>query len=124
MKGLDFDLAGQQVFTRFAGGQQGLDPRRFVLAILQFRLRLPPRLQGRAGVRRKGRRHCDCHWKISQFALTRLPFGQGRQGIQTTLEPLAAKDEFRALEWLMWEMGLVGGEYTKINLGYSDQGDD
>jgi hypothetical protein len=34
------------------------------------------------------------------------------------------KDEFRALEWIMWEMGLIAGEYTKLNLGHFDHGDD
>jgi hypothetical protein len=35
------------------------------------------------------------------------------------------KDEFRALEWIMWEMGLIDGEYEKLYLGHfnDDEGD-
>ena len=34
------------------------------------------------------------------------------------------KDEFRALEWIMWEMGLIDGEYEKTRLGHFDDGED
>lgn len=36
------------------------------------------------------------------------------------------KDEFRALEWIMWEMGLIAGEgeYQKLNIGHFNDEDD
>jgi len=33
------------------------------------------------------------------------------------------KDEFRALEWIMWEMGLIAGDYQKANVGHFDEDD-